>query len=175
MPQDFDSNLPMASDENPVRLFLSGLTVAGRPLQQKRVLTDLMATWEHHHERPQMPDEDWFNLLNAHLQNLVLQRANTVQNWVLANTERFAENASALDNLKREVDTKITELKSNVQLCGLKCARCNLLCLEPRHHEGGHTCQTSHKCIHDCHFVDEHTTPEQCGLPYVSFLSKPPL
>lgn len=158
----------MTSDENPARLFLSGFTFAGQTLHQKRVLTDLMTGWEHYHERPDMSDDDWFQLLDTHLQKLVLQRATAVQDWVSANTERFAENTSALDNLKREVDIKITELKSHVQLCGLKCARCHLLCLEPRHHEGGHTCETSHKCIHDCSFVDEHIAQEQCGLPYVS-------
>ncbi|KAG1739641.1 hypothetical protein EDD22DRAFT_922084 [Suillus occidentalis] len=44
------------------------------------------------------------------------------------------------------------DLKSNLQLCKLKCASCELLCIQSRLHDGQHHCQTSHACIHSCDF-----------------------
>ncbi|KAI9511014.1 hypothetical protein F5148DRAFT_456358 [Russula earlei] len=49
----------------------------------------------------------------------------------------------------------VIEMKTNVQLCGAQCASCLLLCVRSRLHEGDHSCNTTHKCVHNCDFCED--------------------
>ena len=62
----------------------------------------------------------------------------------------------------------IVDLKSNVQFCKLQCASCQLLCVQSRSHDGPHTCQTNHLCIHECDFCQE---PRECSTTCVLVIS----
>jgi hypothetical protein len=131
------------------------------------VLAKLCSAWEGYTQRIKTPDEQWFAALCGHLDTLIQKRIDLVMNWIDLNTTRFIENTSAMETLRRETNTVVSALKAGAQLCGMKCFRCHLLCLAPRHHEGSHDCLTSHRCTQPCDFVEEHPVDDPCGFPYV--------
>lgn len=117
-----------------------------------------------------MPDPDWVANLVSHINGLIDLRVNHVRLWLDSNLEKFQSGHAAVEALRRRFDNIVIEMRSNVQLCRAVCESCRLLCIGPRFHEGYHSCQTTHKCVHDCRFCkDDGHKP--CGIPYVLLLS----
>jgi hypothetical protein len=117
--------------------------------------------------RMEVEDDEWLHGLQEHLDLLVRQRVFHVQEWLTTNTTRFSSTSSmsSFEDIRRRFDNMIVDIKACVQPCALQCASCNLLCLSVRHHQGPHNCGTSHTCIDQCHFSEEHASEETCGLP----------
>ena len=109
-----------------------------------------------------VPDSEWIGGLTSHLNGLIDLRVNHVQLWLDSNLERFQGGHAAIEDLRRRLDSLIIEMKANVQLCRTQCASCHLLCICSRLHEGEHSCQTTHKCVHNCEFCGDPT--KLCGL-----------
>lgn len=129
-------------------------------------LQRLQTTWEHYDDRRNWIESEWVRELADYLDSLVNFRSNHVRTWLEINTARFKTDEIAFQALKREFESLFTIMKSGVQLCTLQCTKCHLLCLDVRHHDSAHSCNTSHSCTHACAFKSEH--PESgvlCGLP----------
>ena len=128
-------------------------------------LSMLQKSWSGYQARHENSEQDWIDGLRSYLKSLAEDRIDLVKRWLAVNTARFSADSTFFDPLHREFESLVVALQSNVQVCGLQCAECALLCLCSRHHEGGHTCQTDHRCVHQCHYEDEHEEPTLCGLP----------
>jgi hypothetical protein len=146
---------------------MNGFLLDGQPMVQNLTLAKLLLSWEGYTQRIETPDDQWFASLCSHLDALVQRRIDLVMHWIDMNTARFTENTSAMESLRRESNAVVAALRAGIQLCGMKCLQCHLLCLSPRHHEGSHDCLTSHRCTKLCDFVEEHPINDPCGFPYV--------
>ena len=130
-------------------------------------LRRLQLSWENYSDRAHRSEEEWINDLSEYLNSLVEHRIVHVQNWLQMNTSRFKTNETTFQGLQRDFESLTVILRSNVQLCSLQCANCNLSCLNARHHEGVHDCHTLHMCTCCCSFTSDHSESNiiPCGLP----------
>ena len=135
------------------------------PTEVERNLAALLNHWSPSTPRQSMPDADWIAGLASFLQGLAVLRINHARRWVDVNLERFHGGPAAIDDLRRQFDNTVIEMKTNVQLCKAKCASCYLLCVRGLLHEGDHNCRTSHGCAHNCGFCE--VDLRLCGTPYV--------
>ena len=128
-------------------------------------LAALRESWNPSTKRQFMSDPDWIASLASYIDGLIDLRVNHVRRWLDSNLERFQSGRAVVEAVRRQFDNLVIEMRSNVQLCRTVCKSCRLLCIRPRFHEGDHSCQTVHKCVHGCKFCkDEH---KPCGTPYV--------
>jgi hypothetical protein len=113
-----------------------------------------------------MPDRDWTENLASYISGLIDLRVNHVRLWLDSNLGRFQTGHAAVQDLRRQFDNMVIDTRANVQLCRALCTSCHLFCVRRRSHEGDHSCQTTHKCIHGCRFCEEDER-RACGTPYV--------
>lgn len=153
--QNLDTDLPVDVPDTTSFLFLD----AGRNEQLSRelALSVLCERWEQGPPRQQVPDVEWVEGLSQHLESVVNMRIHHVREWLSANTSRFQAGLASFDDLGRTFESASVDLKSNITLCKLQCASCQLLCIKSRFHEGQHECQTNHSCTHMCDFCLECT------------------
>ena len=111
--------------------------------------------------RKLIPDSEWVGELASYLNWLVDLRVNHVKHWLDSNLERFEGGHAASEDLRRSFDRLVIEMTFNVQLCRAQCGSCHLFCIRGRLHEGDHSCQTTHKCMHDCEFCGD--SVKLCG------------
>ena len=130
-------------------------------------LAILRESWNPSTKRQFMPDPDWTANLASYINGLVDLRVNHVQLWLNSNLERFQPSHATIEGLRRQFDNTAIEIRENVQLCRAICKSCRLLCVLRRLHEGDHSCQTTHDCVHRCGFCDEPDDGERksCGTP----------
>ena len=115
-----------------------------------------------------MPDADWTENLTSYVDGLIDLRVNHVRLWLDSNLERFQTGHATVEDLRRQFDNMVIEMRENAKFCRALCTSCHLHCVRRRLHEGDHSCQTTHKCVHGCGFC---TDDKPCGTPYV-LLSK---
>ncbi len=137
----------------------------GHTEESSNTLNLLQQSWPHFALRQEVEEDDWVDGLGKHLLRLADSRIAHVMDWLNTNTSRFNSDIADFGSLHREFESLAVALTANVQLCQLKCAECNLTCLQGKHHEGSHDCNTSHACARDCNYKDEHKHPILCGLP----------
>jgi hypothetical protein len=128
-------------------------------------LTVLRESWSPSSVRQSILDPDWVSNLVAYINGLIELRVNHVRLWLDSNLERFQASHATIEDLRRRFDNMVIEMRTNVQLCSAQCASCHLLCVRSRLHEGDHSCQTTHKCVHHCGFCEDEL--KACGTPYV--------
>jgi hypothetical protein len=104
--------------------------------------------------RQSVPDSEWIERFALLLHGLIDLRVRHVRLWLDSNLERFQASHSPIEDLLRKFEDMVIEIKANVQLCGVQCASCHLVCIRSRLHEGDHDCNTMHKCVHDCTFCE---------------------
>lgn len=109
-----------------------------------------------------MPDPDWTANLASYVNGLIGLRVNHVRLWLDSNLERFQTGHAMIEDLRRQFDNTVIEMRANVQLCRAICKSCRLLCVLCRFHEGDHSCQTSHDCVHRCRFCNDDER-KSCG------------
>jgi hypothetical protein len=132
----------------------SEFSLAGGQQSSSReaALQVLSNAWQGSDSRQHMTDVLWIESLTAHIDTLINLRVAHVREWISLNVARFPSGQASIDELMRTFGSATIDLKSNLQLCKLKCASCELLCIQSRLHDGQHHCQTSHACIHSCDF-----------------------
>ena len=111
-----------------------------------------------------MPDSEWVAELVSNINASVELRVNHVQSWLDCNLRRFEAGHASIEDLRRRFEIMVIELRTNIQLCGVQCASCDLLCIHSRLHKGDHNCNTNHKCTHSCGFCEDYLGP--CGTRY---------
>lgn len=119
---------------------------------REAALQVLSHAWQGNDARQHMADALWIENLTAHIDTLVNLRVAHVREWISLNVARFPSGQASIGELMRTFGSATIDVKSNLQLCKLKCASCELLCIQSRLHDGQHHCQTSHACIHSCDF-----------------------
>jgi hypothetical protein len=139
------------------------------PADTEMRLAILRESWNKQTPRQSMSDAEWTSKLSTYIGGLIDLRVNHVGLWLDSNLERFQVGHAAVEALRRRLDKMVIEMKKNVQLCRAQCASCHLLCVCSRLHEGGHSCETTHKCEHNCAFCEDQLTP--CGIPCVVLVS----
>ena len=164
--QNFDTYELIPSTDSHVQFYLPGRTPD--PGAHAEILSNLCSAWEAEHPRQAVMDASWIADLSTYLNRLVERRIVHVQDWLNSNLSRFkVQNADTIE-LQRSYEANVTALRSNVELCKMKCHSCNLLCLKSRSHDADedHDCTTSHRCLHPCDYVDEHEMEEKgCAYP----------
>ncbi|KAI6111765.1 hypothetical protein EDD17DRAFT_1480234, partial [Pisolithus thermaeus] len=162
--KNLDTDKPVELPDTESRLFL---TVGTTPQSEDReqTLEILRSSWERYHERQNVPDSAWVEALSQYLDGIVNLRIDRVQEWLSQNLARFQTGHASTEELRRDFEGVTVDLRTNVQLCKLQCADCQLLCIQSRFHDGPHACQTNHLCIHECDFCRE-TIDEfrECGM-----------
>ena len=144
----------------------------GQCEEQERSLSLLVATWDMFDKRSDTFDREWIEDLTRYLDGLANDRVEHVHEWLQANTIRFKTDSPQFEDVRRLMDSLVVSLRTNIRLCALQCAECQLLCLRPKHHDGEHDCSTTHSCTRLCQYDEEHeSNPEHCGLPCVPFRS----
>ncbi|KAK0446849.1 hypothetical protein EV421DRAFT_1707267 [Armillaria borealis] len=164
--KNFDTDILIDGKDSDYRFFLD---FSGKPSAQRELTLDrLRSGWQYNHLRQEVPDSDWADSLEQHLQTLADMRINHVREWIESNLSRFTASHATITELNRMFDNAQVDLRSNVALCRMKCSSCNLLCVGSRRHDPdmSHDCQTSHQCTKPCEFIDEHTDEaKSCGFP----------
>ena len=127
----------------------------------ERHLSALLELWNQNTPRQSLPDSEWRERFVSLLHRLIDLRVKHVGLWLDSNLERFQAGHAAINDLSRRFDNMVIEMKANVQLCGVQCASCHLLCIRVRLHEGDHNCKTTHKCVLACAFCKDGLKP--CG------------
>ncbi|KAI5998963.1 hypothetical protein F5J12DRAFT_784806 [Pisolithus orientalis] len=125
------------------RLFL-GVGGFSQSETREQVLKVLRKSWDRNEMRQHLSDPEWADGLSQYLEQIVNLRIDHTGHASIEELRRTFENASV-------------DLRSNVQLCRLQCASCQLLCIQSRLHDGPHNCRTDHACIHQCDFCKEGT------------------
>ena len=139
----------------------------GEPLSPEKIEIQLAALLESSvpfASRQFVSDSDFVAELRKHLNDLMDLRVNHVRSWLDCNLARFQGGHAAIEDLRRRFDNMVIGMKTNVQLCGVQCAFCHLLCVRSRLHEGGHDCNTDHKCAFNCVFCED--DDKSCGTRY---------
>ena len=164
--QNLDTYELIPSTDSHVQFYLPGRTPD--PGAHAEILSNLCSAWEAEHPRQAVTDASWIADLSTYLNRLVERRIVHVQDWLNSNLSRFkVQNADTIE-LQRSYEANVTALRSNVELCKMKCHSCNLLCLKSRSHDADedHDCTTSHRCLRPCDYVDEHEMEEKgCAYP----------
>ncbi|KAF9218569.1 hypothetical protein BS17DRAFT_720337 [Gyrodon lividus] len=152
--KNLDTDSPVDVPDTPYQLLIAGGGVE-YSASRERTLTVLRAAWDQHESRQYAPEEEWIEGLSNHLENIVNLRIAHVREWLTQNLLRFQAGHASIEELRRNFGNAIVDLKSNVQLCKLQCANCQLLCVQSRLHDGPHHCKTDHLCVHECDFCLE--------------------
>ncbi|KAJ6612229.1 hypothetical protein B0H10DRAFT_2165565 [Mycena sp. CBHHK59/15] len=163
--KNFDTDSLIEHPDSSFRFFIS---LSDMPVEERKtMLVTLQKTWDQFDKRHQMPDIEWTAQLAKYLMDLAEMRIEHVFLWIQSNLSRFKSNHANMDLLRRDFEGGAVDLKSNIEICRMQCATCNLLCLLDRRHDPltPHDCQTSHDCPHPCDFDEEHTKAEKCGYP----------
>ncbi|KAF7356382.1 VWFA domain-containing protein [Mycena venus] len=163
--KNFDTDAPIDQPDTSSRFFLS--TSSATPEERQNIMATLQKSWDQFGARHQMSEAEWIAGLSLFLLERAEMRIKYVFHWIGSNLARFKSNHANMDLLRRDFDSGAVDLRSNVEICRMQCASCDLLCLLGRRHDtdAPHDCQTSHKCPHPCDFGDEHAEPENCGYP----------
>ena len=162
--QNLDTDVEIECDDTDARFAISGREQI-TPMDVERHLFVLLKFWNESTPRQSVPDTEWIERFVSLLQGLIDLRVKHVRLWLDSNLERFQAGHSTVEDLLRKFDNMVIEMKANVQLCGVQCSSCHLLCVRGRIHEGDHSCKTNHKCVHDCAFCAGGLKP--CGSRYV--------
>ncbi|KAK0467152.1 uncharacterized protein EV420DRAFT_1507486 [Desarmillaria tabescens] len=164
--KNFDTDILIDGEDSDARFFLD---LSSRPSAERESTLDrLRCLWQYRHHRQEIPDGDWADALEQHLQRLADMRVSRVRAWIESNLSRFTATHATITELNRAFENAQVDLRSSVALCRMKCTNCNLLCVGSRRHDPDmpHDCQTSHQCIKPCEFTDEHTDEgKPCGFP----------
>ncbi|KAG0701346.1 hypothetical protein DFH29DRAFT_990130 [Suillus ampliporus] len=131
---------------------------------REAALQILSHAWGDYDSRHYVPEDDWIENLTTHIDSLVNLRVAHVREWISSNVARFQSGQASIEELMRAFDSATVDLKSNLQLCKLKCTSCELLCVQSRLHDGQHNCQTSHVCIHACDFCASSGEAKACTM-----------
>jgi hypothetical protein len=126
-------------------------------------LGTLRRSWDQIASRQHVDDTEWTSDLAQYLTRLVDLRAAHVDKWLKSNIQRFQAGNASIDELRRTFDGAVIDLRAGVQLCGLRCRDCNLICTRSRLHLGGHDCLSGHECIHGCTFCQQDLSTKTCG------------
>ncbi|KAI6030357.1 hypothetical protein EDC04DRAFT_2572165 [Pisolithus marmoratus] len=154
--KNIDTDIPIQFPDTQLRLFLAA-GVFSQSETREQVLTVLRNSWDRHETRQNLPDPEWADSLSQYLEQIVTMRIDHVREWLTQNLSRFQTTHASIEELRRTFDDATVDLRSNVQLCRLQCADCQLLCVQSRLHDGPHSCRTDHVCIHLCDFCKEST------------------
>ncbi|KAL4067444.1 hypothetical protein V8B97DRAFT_1873723 [Scleroderma yunnanense] len=159
--KNLDTDVPIGLPDTQAQFFLA---VGASPQSEarERALSILQSSWKQFETRQRIPDADWTERLSHYLDAIVNLRVDHVREWSSQNLTRFQSGHASIEEFRRTFEEAVIDLKSNVQLCKLQCASCQLLCIHSRFHDGPHSCQTSHLCIHNCDFCQE---PKECSMP----------
>ncbi|KAJ7656305.1 hypothetical protein DFH06DRAFT_991968, partial [Mycena polygramma] len=161
--KNFDTDAPIDQPDTPSRFFLSKSDAT--PEEQQDILRTLQKSWDQFGVRQRMSEDQWIAGLSRFLLDRAEMRIEHVFHWIGSNLARFKSNNANMDLLRRDFDSGAVDLRSNVEICRMQCANCNLLCILGRRHgtDTVHDCQTSHKCLYPCDFLDDHAELENCG------------
>ncbi|PAV19468.1 hypothetical protein PNOK_0440200 [Pyrrhoderma noxium] len=134
--------------------------------RKEDILKNLIHRWPEFGVRGNEPDQSWTKCLCIFLEDLVEKRIYHVRSWIDINLSGFQqENNSAIEELRRAIDSGIVDLKRGISICKVQCEECRFLCLLPPFHDGMHDCETDHECHFNCEFTNEHDGPQLCSLP----------
>ncbi|KAH9047121.1 hypothetical protein EDB84DRAFT_1462824 [Lactarius hengduanensis] len=158
--KNLDTDLEIEGNDTDSRFAISGREQIS-PMDIERHLSVLLESWNQSMPRQFTPDSEWIEQFVSHLHGVIDLRVNYVRLWLDSNLERFQDGHATIEDLLRRFDNMVIEMRANVQLCGVQCASCHLLCVRGRLHEGDHSCKTTHRCVHDCKFCKG--SPKPCG------------
>ncbi|KAI0250894.1 hypothetical protein BJV78DRAFT_1275616 [Lactifluus subvellereus] len=158
--KNLDTDLVVEGDDSEACFAISEREQVS-PAEIEARLAALRDSWSISAPRQSVPDSDWTTNLASHIGGLVDLRVNHVRLWLDSNLERFQGGHAAIEDLRRRFDNMVIEMRTNAQLCRVQCTSCHLLCVRSRLHDGDHSCETTHKCVHDCAFCEDGLKP--CG------------
>ncbi|KAG1886619.1 hypothetical protein F4604DRAFT_1278700 [Suillus subluteus] len=159
--KNLDDDIPIEMPDTSTEFSLAG---GPQSSSRETALQVLSHAWDDYGSRHHMPEDRWIENLIAHIDSLVNLRVAHAREWISSNVARFQSGQASIDELMRTFESATVDLKSNLQLCKLKCGNCELLCIQTRLHDGQHDCQTSHDCIHSCDFCASSGETKACSM-----------
>ncbi|KAJ6609456.1 hypothetical protein B0H10DRAFT_2063907 [Mycena sp. CBHHK59/15] len=162
--KNFDTDEVIDSQDTSSRFFLSAPEVPTE--ERQRMLATLQTAWHQFGGRHNQSESEWTTQLAVYLTNLAELRIQHVFEWISSNVSRFSVNHANMELLRRDFDSAAEDLRSNVEICRMNCASCDLSCLLSWRHgvNTPHDCGTSHRCPRSCDFGEEHAEAKVlCG------------
>ncbi|KAG1778913.1 hypothetical protein EV702DRAFT_1093073 [Suillus placidus] len=159
--KNLDDDVPIGMPDTSSEFSLAGGSQSSSREDSLQVLSH---AWEDYDSRHHISEDLWIENLIAHIDSLVNLRVARVREWISSNVARFQSGQASIDELMRTFESATVDLKSNLQLCKLKCGSCELLCVQSRLHDGQHNCQTSHACIRSCDFCASSGETKACSM-----------
>jgi hypothetical protein len=167
--QNLDTGRPIEAIDGYTKFFLPDPSGAVDDDRRKTCLSILQQSWPGYKERfiaSDAPDIVWADSLDSYLLGEAEARIKYIKTWLDVNTNRFSAHITTFAGLHHQFESTAVSLKANVKLCKMQCAACQLVCIQPHHHDGPHDCETSHRCSQTCSFINEHGSEMiLCGLP----------
>ncbi|PPQ72320.1 hypothetical protein CVT26_007277 [Gymnopilus dilepis] len=164
--KDFDTDTVISFMDTPAKFFLS--TLDSEVDDRDGHLLELCQSWPGYQSRQAGNDDIWIEELSTYISDLLNRRIEHVNLWVSKNLANFQTGSQAsIATLNRSLAAAIIDIRTNVEICKQQCSSCQLHCtLSRRHGNKPHDCNSSHKCIRDCEFTEEHpASPKLCGYP----------
>ena len=153
-PQNLDMDMLIDSPDTDTRFFVVNVEHSQK-MSCEEVLDALVTEWVEFDSRQLVPDTQWAEELARYLEDLAEMRVDHIRAWVKSNLTRFQVGHVSVMELQRTLESAVSDLKSSVQLCGMLCGSCQLLCIRNRFHEGPHDCKTAHACTQSCRYCAE--------------------
>eukprot|EP00871_Galdieria_phlegrea_P005018 jgi/Galph1/5517/GphlegSOOS_G4113.1 len=108
--------------------------------------------------------KSWQKCFQEFLHKIVERRIYRIQLWLDSNLEGYPSSDGDILLLRHGFEDSFSMLRQQWELCGFRCSRCYLSCLNCRDHMGEHNCLTSHRCEMFCDFCKESRMESQlCG------------
>ncbi|KAH7882014.1 hypothetical protein F5I97DRAFT_1939518 [Phlebopus sp. FC_14] len=163
---NLDTDVPVDMPDTEAYFFIPNTdSPASQAASRERALAVLRESWDSYKTRQHTSDdEEWVDRLSQFLENMVSQRIAHVREWMSSNLARFQAGHASIVELQRTFESTVVDLKTGIQLCGMKCASCQLTCIQSRLHDGHHDCQTNHMCMHTCDFCKDLEENKQCSV-----------
>lgn len=159
-----DTDVIIEGEDTPARFAISERGHVS-PADIEMHLAALRESWMKFVSRQSISDSEWMSKLASYIKGMIDLRVNHVRSWLDSNLERFQDGHAAVEDLRRRFDNMVIEMRRNAQVCRARCASCHLFCVLSRLHEGDHSCETNHNCVHNCAFCKSQQRP--CGIPCV--------
>ncbi|KAI6035786.1 hypothetical protein EDC04DRAFT_2604872 [Pisolithus marmoratus] len=148
--KNVDTDIPIQFPDTQLQLFLTA-GLYSQSDTREQTLTVLRNSWHQHEMRQHLPDPQWADSLSQYLERIVSMRIDHRRH-------------ASIEELRRTFDDATVDLRSNVQLCRLQCADCQLFCVVNAH-LCGQPCTFAGKfgCLDQCTKVTDHLDEHICA------------
>ncbi|KAF9231332.1 hypothetical protein BU15DRAFT_68422 [Melanogaster broomeanus] len=154
--KNLDTDSPVELPDTPYQLCIAREGV-GQLASAETTLAVLRTAWGEYKSRRYTPEEAWVEGLSSHLESIVNLRIAHVHGWLTQNLSRFQAGYASIDELRRNFENAVVDLRSNLSGEHKQCTM-------TAGHAGKHICVvTEHLCGKPCKFTGRNGCLDTCA------------